>query len=285
MTQKSDAQVFVRYQGHMRAITLSSGDISHTLQTLSCPNLRSLYCYSFTCAILETAYRSPLLESLTIRNFPIFNEESLGYLFNALKRLPFLKNLHLGFFNRINTGTAQRIIEASRHCESLYLAWDPFRAESYGERPKPGYGTESVKNAMDQMEGIQFRKLAIGLPSEEQESIILIPLLEKCHLLESFDLIYTRAKVTIQKITHILRSNPHRRLKSLYLGRSTPYTRNEATYDEDIISLLRVVGGQGNEGGKCAESMGERGIQTLTIDFNIFGLTVIQILPNVCQIH
>ncbi|KAF9993889.1 hypothetical protein BGZ79_001392, partial [Entomortierella chlamydospora] len=278
LTAGSDTDVFDRYQGHMRSITSYGDRIYHRL---SCPNLRSLDCAYFTYAILETASRAPLLQSLIIRNFNIVNGETLGYLFNALKCLPLLRNLRLYFNYRINAGTAQRIIGASRHCESLYLAWKLFASEYRVGKLESGYEIESVKNAMDQMEGIQFRELAIGLPSEEQESNILFPLLEKCHLLECLHLIFLDSSGTMQKVLHTLRSNPHRRLRSLHIGETTRYAGSEYMHNEDIINLFRAVGNQENEGDKCVKSIEEGGIQTLTIGNDMYlAPVVIQAVPQ-----
>ncbi|KAF9356062.1 hypothetical protein BGX26_005783 [Mortierella sp. AD094] len=275
-----------RHQGYVRSLTFFD-NFYYAPGDLLFPNLRILDYNPFSWAdysgvimTMDLALQAPLLQRLTIRHINTISEELMDKLCDALESLSLLKKLELNFLCYVNTGTTYRIIESARHCESLRLCWekgmptlDPFKISA---SPNPGCQANLVKNSMDRMEGFRIRDLAIGLPSEDQEYAILVPLLERCCLLERLYLIRVRNSTTIQQVSRILKSKKHTRLKHLQIGDIPNHHR------DDIVDLFSAFGSQGSEDRTCEKSTDEGGLRTLKF-VNVqpyIDLLVFQALPR-----
>ncbi|KAF9356063.1 hypothetical protein BGX26_005784 [Mortierella sp. AD094] len=274
--------VLIRHQLYVRS--LHSVEPLNAVTKNLCPNLRSTH-YSLhrdesnsVLGMLGIASQAPLLQTLSIRHINTVSRELLDELSNLLKSLSHLKMLDLEFSYRINPGTTKRIFEISRHCESLHLSYGdikPIRSPSdAAEGKEPQYRLQTVKDAMDRMEGIQFRDLAIGIPGSVQESVILIPLLERCHFLERLDLIEVQNHDTMVQVARILGSKTRPRLKCLQIGQIP-------CNGIDYSILLRAVGCQGIGARNDGDPMDEGGLQTLAFGWSAcFDARMVAIAPQ-----
>ncbi|KAF9346025.1 hypothetical protein BGX26_002502, partial [Mortierella sp. AD094] len=288
--KKIDYKVLFRRKEHVRSATSIEIFYNHSPKDFISSNLRSLKYtpyYSATLSmftestydeyrVLQMSSRALLLQDLTIYSSGS-DQKFLKDLTDTLSRLRQLKKLDLQFLDFIKPIKTQRIIESSRHCQSIRLNCGTGMSRLPPPRgtvvPEPEYPIEVVKDAMDRMEGIQFRDLTIGLSCEMQESAILVPLLERCHFLERLDFIRVHGSITMGHISRILRAKTSPRLRHLGAVQAPKYTH-------DMIDLLSAVGSRGKEGSNGENSTDGRGLQSLTYGcFLCFDQQIAEALP------
>ncbi|KAF9102609.1 hypothetical protein BGX27_010931 [Mortierella sp. AM989] len=283
-TRKYNNNALARNQDHVRSIASIQLYFDKMPEGLICPNLRSLELTPLTFnykhdegKTLRLASHAPSLQSLVMRSIRDADSFFLEELFDTLKRLPMLTKLELHFSHLVKPGSIQRIIENCRHLKSFHLSCESntpsmIPALPYVQVHEPEHQLETVKDGLDRLKCVQIQELSIRVASTEQESAILIPLLEKCHLLERLDLLRIHSTATMQQVSRVLATESRPRLKHLRIGSSS-------VESDTTAELLRVVGYEGE--GECTESKDQGGLQTLIIShYSCFYQSIFKALPQ-----
>ncbi|KAF8920943.1 hypothetical protein BGZ58_004210, partial [Dissophora ornata] len=165
-----------------------------------------------------------------------------------------------------------RIIENCSQYDSLRL--DLYMSSYTKEEAREK--CQIAKTAMDQMENTRIRELTLERPEKDVEFAVLIPLLERCPLLERLKLEDLGRPETVRKIAAVLRNKKCPRLKHLDIGISSGLDGDE----EPIAELLRSIecssdrgehgGIQGGQNGGDAGGNHGGGLETLSVNYGVY---------------
>ncbi|KAG0246975.1 hypothetical protein B0O80DRAFT_455086 [Mortierella sp. GBAus27b] len=245
-----------RHQNHVREVLTFEIYLTHAPGApRPFSNLRALkYSPINSClqdaAVLRMIPAMPTLQSLTL-TLALAHRNTENQLVRILHSLPNLKSFNLTCYQITLSTTVQQIINACSRLEQLRLNFGGISSghntQSHGNAQEQH---RIAKNAMDQMPDTQIRELSIRLSLEEQESALLITLLERCPRLEKLDIKWLHDPQTLKGIVEVLERRVFPQLKHIRLG---PFGQAS---DERLAGLISALGHEGRDHANWIRSSG-----------------------------
>ncbi|KAG0366199.1 hypothetical protein BGZ54_005675 [Gamsiella multidivaricata] len=266
-----------RYQDHVQSIVAFQyylGSASMALRPFR--NLQSLEHRTLQANVHEDTIvllvigGTPSLQRLKL-TLSLVREEIQTQLIDALHSLPRLRSLALTCYQITPVGVIQRIIDSCSHIETLHLdlgssvVKEPY---SQGDDRKQCL---LAKRVMEQMLDTRIRRLSIRVSLASQESAILIPLLERCPLLERLEVDWLHHPDTLGQIIDVLRRRKCPLLKHALLGAVLRFDAAEGQFAE-LISAL-------GSGERVDETIRNNGCDHGYRGYGLHTFTVESILP------
>ncbi|KAI8599015.1 hypothetical protein EDD21DRAFT_355849 [Dissophora ornata] len=178
--------------------------------------------------------------------------------------LPRLRKLDLTCYQIASSIAVQQIIQTCSRFECLRLNLGngirtPGNGWDIGEEEREQ--CKSVQVTMEQMEDSQIRELGIRLSLAIQERAILLPLLERCPLLERLELKWLHDPQTLPQIIDILQARKCPRLKHV---RVSSIVRSDAG-EESVAGLIQALGYDGGDH-EGSRDGGLGGLESFTVE-------------------
>ncbi|KAF8924155.1 hypothetical protein BGZ58_002107, partial [Dissophora ornata] len=185
-------------------------------------------------------------------------------LVETLQSLPRLRKLDLTCYQIASSIAVQQIIQTCSRFECLRLNLGngirtPGNGWDIGEEEREQ--CKSVQVTMEQMEDSQIRELGIRLSLAIQERAILLPLLERCPLLERLELKWLHDPQTLPQIIDILQARKCPRLKHV---RVSSIVRSDAG-EESVAGLIQALGYDGGDH-EGSRDGGLGGLESFTVE-------------------
>ncbi|KAK3823123.1 MAG: hypothetical protein J3Q66DRAFT_424711 [Benniella sp.] len=160
-------------------------------------------------------------------------------LLETLESLPGLKSLELNCYEIVDPIVTQNIVMACGRLESLESLIISFGQDP----PHEGRVSDEVQNAaamesMSQMPDTRIQHLKIVPSHRLQELAILVPLVQRCPLLESLNLTVLFHEETLGQLTRLFQDGRCPHLNKLVIG----YIETYENVENDLKELLRHVG-------------------------------------------
>ncbi|KAF9955910.1 hypothetical protein BGZ70_010075 [Mortierella alpina] len=175
---------------------------------------------------------APLLQDLTI-TLALDNSDVFQAFIVSLQSLTQLRVLKMTCNEYVNPTHIQRVIHACRQCEELdfrFSGVDSFK----GIEEQREY--EQAKIDMERMEDLAVKILKLDTTLEDQEASIMVPLLQKCPLLQELHMFSIKLPETVDLLKEAFINGACPQLSSFHPG------RDGALNDDPLPVLLSVMG-------------------------------------------
>ncbi|GJJ74263.1 hypothetical protein EMPS_06621 [Entomortierella parvispora] len=194
----------------------------------------------------------PLLQNLTI-TLALDNSDVFQHFLASLQSLTHLQKLKMTCTEYVNPTHIQKVINACRQCEGLYLTFSG--ADSFkGIEEKEEY--EQAKIDMEEMGDLAVKTLKLSTTLADQEAAIMVPLLKKCPLLEELHIFNIMVPETVDLLKDALRDGACPKLRIFQPN------RDNSLKEDPLPVLLSVMGPD--------RGMGAVGLEKITITSSHF---------------